>query len=192
MRTDAIKNRHKIFHATSTLLAQTDRKQITMEQIARQAGVGIGTLYRNFPTKDDLFIALAYHQLDEYLDAYETKTQEKKLNRQTIRDILYQYIVSREKRQRLLPTGSLESTLRSYKRPNYLRLHKFFANLISNYTESLTKQTVDFQADALILCLRSDNYYLQRNMRNLTINQILDQVMNLFFPSTDTANNHVK
>lgn len=183
MRTDAIRNRQRIFQATSSLLAKTDQQQITMGQIAKQAGVGIGTLYRNFPTKDDLFIALAYHQLDEYLSIYEEKVQGTALSREKIREVLHQYIVSREQRQRLLPTGSLESILRSYKRPTFLRLHKFLTNLISNYDKSLPRQTVNFQADALFLCLRSDNYFLQRNMRHLTVNKILDQLMDLFFPS---------
>jgi AcrR family transcriptional regulator len=36
----------------------------SMDDIARQAGVGIGTLYRHFPTRDDLILALVADDLE--------------------------------------------------------------------------------------------------------------------------------
>lgn len=182
MRTDAAKNRQKIFRATSHLLEQSNGQRITMAQIAQKAGVGIGTLYRNFPTKGDLFIALAYAQLDEYLVAQEAMLQQKPINQQTIKQALRQYLDSRERRQRLLPTGSLESISRYYQRPNYRRLHQLFTTLIGHYDPHLDQQTISFRADMLISCLRADSYHLQRNARHLTPQQILDQLMALFFP----------
>ena len=36
----------------------------SMDDIARQAGVGIGTLYRHFPSRDDLILALVADDLE--------------------------------------------------------------------------------------------------------------------------------
>ena len=43
----------------------------SLEDIARQAGVGIGTLYRNFPTRQDLFNAVYFGEIDELCQAAE-------------------------------------------------------------------------------------------------------------------------
>jgi AcrR family transcriptional regulator len=37
----------------------------SLEEIARRAGVGIGTLYRNFPTRQDLFHAVYFGEVEE-------------------------------------------------------------------------------------------------------------------------------
>ena len=43
----------------------------SLEDIARQAGVGIGTLYRNFPTRQDLFNAVYFGEIEELCLAAE-------------------------------------------------------------------------------------------------------------------------
>jgi AcrR family transcriptional regulator len=42
---------------------------VPLEDIARQAGVGIGTLYRNFPTRSDLVQAVYVSEIEELLEA---------------------------------------------------------------------------------------------------------------------------
>ena len=42
---------------------------VPLEDIARQAGVGIGTLYRNFPTRSDLVEAVYVSEIEELLQA---------------------------------------------------------------------------------------------------------------------------
>ncbi|MDN5854417.1 MAG: TetR/AcrR family transcriptional regulator, partial [Actinomycetia bacterium] len=50
MRSDARRNRTKLLEAARACFAATD-DAISLEAIARDAGVGIGTLYRHFPTR---------------------------------------------------------------------------------------------------------------------------------------------
>ncbi len=56
MRGDAVRNRDRIL-----AIAKSDFTQrginVSLESIAARAGVGIGTLYRRFPTRDDLVVA---------------------------------------------------------------------------------------------------------------------------------------
>lgn len=61
MRADARRNRDAVVEAARTLMA-TKGLDAQMDDIARAAGVGVGTVYRHFPTKDDLILALAEHR----------------------------------------------------------------------------------------------------------------------------------
>ncbi len=58
MRADARRNREKVLKAARVCLAR-DGLDAQMEEIASRAKVGVGTVYRHFPTKDDLVVALA-------------------------------------------------------------------------------------------------------------------------------------
>ncbi len=54
-RADAERNRQKLLEAArSAFTAQGGL--VSMEEVARAAGVGIGTLYRHFPTRDELLV----------------------------------------------------------------------------------------------------------------------------------------
>lgn len=57
MRADAQRNRDRILGAARELVAETGT-DATMEDIARRAGVAVGTLYRHFPAKEDLVSAV--------------------------------------------------------------------------------------------------------------------------------------
>ncbi len=57
-RADARRNRKRVLDAARLLLAEHGL-DVHIERIARAAGVGVGTVYRNFPTKEDLLQALA-------------------------------------------------------------------------------------------------------------------------------------
>src|SRR5437762_3584403 len=55
-RRDAVRNRERILDA-ATELVRRDGEKVAMAQIAEHAGVGVGTLYRHFPTREDLLVA---------------------------------------------------------------------------------------------------------------------------------------
>ena len=61
MRADARRNRELVMEAARALMA-TQGLDAQMDDIARAAGVGVGTVYRHFPTKDELILALAEHR----------------------------------------------------------------------------------------------------------------------------------
>jgi AcrR family transcriptional regulator len=58
MRADARRNRDQIAKAARGIFAEQG-VDVPMEEIARRAGVGVGTLYRNFPDRDALIEAVA-------------------------------------------------------------------------------------------------------------------------------------
>ncbi|MDG4895071.1 TetR/AcrR family transcriptional regulator [Mesorhizobium sp. WSM4976] len=53
LRADARRNRDKLVEAAAQMFA-SDGVDVSLEEIARRAGVGIGTLYRHFPTREHL------------------------------------------------------------------------------------------------------------------------------------------
>ncbi|MHB2020011.1 MAG: TetR/AcrR family transcriptional regulator, partial [Candidatus Xenobia bacterium] len=57
-RRDAAHNRQRVLDAARALLSRGDLIEVTMDEIAREAGVGIGTLYRRYPHKGALCLDL--------------------------------------------------------------------------------------------------------------------------------------
>ncbi|HSW74708.1 MAG TPA: TetR/AcrR family transcriptional regulator [Candidatus Saccharimonadales bacterium] len=70
-RTDSIRNRQRVLNAAIALF---NRKGITvpLEEIASEAQVGIGTVYRNFPNKRALFEAVIQETMTELIRSAKT------------------------------------------------------------------------------------------------------------------------
>lgn len=70
MRSDARRNRDALLCAARGAFAEHGL-DAPLEQVARQAGVAIGTLYRHFPTRVDLIQEIFAAKLQAWLDAAE-------------------------------------------------------------------------------------------------------------------------
>jgi AcrR family transcriptional regulator len=64
LRADARRNRDRLVAVATAAFAAADAT-VPLEDIAREAGVGIGTLYRHFPTREALVEAVYATELDE-------------------------------------------------------------------------------------------------------------------------------
>jgi len=69
-RADAVRNRTSILEAAKQLVAEQGA-DVAMGEIARAAGVAVGTLYRHFPNKADLLAAV----VNEYVEALADDAQ---------------------------------------------------------------------------------------------------------------------
>ncbi|HEX6352481.1 helix-turn-helix domain-containing protein [Actinophytocola sp.] len=67
MRADAARNQEKVLAAAEQLFATRGANDVTMDDIAKAAGVGRGTLYRRFPDRASIAVAL--------LDSHEQELQ---------------------------------------------------------------------------------------------------------------------
>ncbi|WP_371494854.1 TetR/AcrR family transcriptional regulator [Kitasatospora sp. NBC_00374] len=68
LRADAQRNRDKILSAAVRVFAE-EGLDAHLERIAKEAGVGSGTLYRNFPTREALIEAAYRNELSRLCDA---------------------------------------------------------------------------------------------------------------------------
>jgi AcrR family transcriptional regulator len=69
-RADAVRNRERVLEAAQAVFS-AGGPDASLEAVARRAGVGIGTLYRHFPTREALFEAVYRHQVEQLADLAE-------------------------------------------------------------------------------------------------------------------------
>ncbi|MEN3792423.1 helix-turn-helix domain-containing protein [Fulvimarina sp. MAC3] len=63
-RADALRNREALLEAAKAVLAEEHGAPVNLEAIAKRAGVGVATLYRNFPTREALYEAVYTREVD--------------------------------------------------------------------------------------------------------------------------------
>lgn len=68
LRVDAERNRQRVIAAAREVFAELGL-EVPMEDIARRAGVGVGTLYRRYPTRGDLIAAAFEEKMHAYAAA---------------------------------------------------------------------------------------------------------------------------
>ena len=69
-RVDAVRNRERVLEAARAVFS-TGGAEASLEAVARKAAVGIGTLYRHFPTREALFEAVYRSEVQELADLAE-------------------------------------------------------------------------------------------------------------------------
>lgn len=69
-RADARRNRERVLEAAKAVF-NIGGADASLEAVARRAGVGIGTLYRHFPTREALFEAVYRREVDQLVDLAE-------------------------------------------------------------------------------------------------------------------------
>jgi AcrR family transcriptional regulator len=69
-RADAVRNRGRVLQAAKAVFS-AGGADASLEAVARRAGVGIGTLYRHFPTREALFEAVYRREVEELAEFAE-------------------------------------------------------------------------------------------------------------------------
>ena len=69
-RSDAQRNVVALVEAAKTVFASSG-VDAPAKEITDRAGLGVGTLYRHFPRRSDLIVAVLQHEIDECVDAAE-------------------------------------------------------------------------------------------------------------------------
>ncbi len=70
LRADAVRNRERVLAAAKAVFS-AGGAGASLEAVARRAGVGIGTLYRHFPTREALYEAVYQHEVQQLWELAE-------------------------------------------------------------------------------------------------------------------------
>src|SRR6201993_2289322 len=74
-RADAVRNRERVLEAAKAVFS-AGGPDASLEAVARRAGVGIGTLYRHFPTREALFEAVYRREVQQLTELAEALKSE--------------------------------------------------------------------------------------------------------------------
>jgi len=70
LRADAVRNRERVLDAAKAVFS-LGAPEASLETVARRAGVGIGTLYRHFPSREHLYEAVYWHEVEQLVQLAE-------------------------------------------------------------------------------------------------------------------------
>ncbi|MFB5676606.1 TetR/AcrR family transcriptional regulator [Paenibacillus terreus] len=186
-RRDAAENRRRILIAAHKLFEKNGVAQVSMNQIAVEAQIGPGTLYRRYANKGELCLDLIKEsvlQLFEDIEMYLLRNQQEPPE-QRLKGILRIFMPFIEKKAQLL-TGGTDST--SAKRlpyqsqnPLYNKMHQITVGLFDEMAavdDSSPKSL--FKADMLMTAISIDSYLFQRDVRGYSPDEFLEYLCSTF------------
>lgn len=186
-RRDAALNRQRILDTASKLFQQFGVERVSMNQIATEAQIGPGTLYRRYRNKGELCqdlikdnVVLFFEDIETYIAENGSEPAEERL-----RGILRLFIRFRETKAQLLKGvedfGATHRAKSGTRHPLYNELHHLFVELFNELAINREGPSNSvFRADLLLAALKSEAYVFQREVRGYSPEDILEQLCALF------------
>ncbi|HEO8420334.1 MAG: TetR/AcrR family transcriptional regulator [Niallia sp.] len=186
-RRDAAENRQRILEAALKLFDQYDVELVSMNQIAKEADIGAGTLYRRYRNKGELCLDLIkdnvvifFDNMENYLLDNQTATPAERL-----KGIIDLFIQFRESKAQLLKgVEDSEASPPSKSGPHsplHDQLHQQFVKLFNEMNSTSNKPSTNiFKADILLAALKSDSYLFQREVRGYSPEDIAEALYEMF------------
>lgn len=180
MRQDARLNQEKIIAAAWELFQANPTTPLQMTSVAKAAGVGVGTLYRNYPNLAALSIAMVEDDLAGFLAGVEPKLTPL-TGPARLRQFLADYLVYREHVRPLL--ALIESNLKQEQAFMQTPLYRQLCDLVATcLPPELGAEQREFNARSLVALLRSNLYRYQREEAGRSVEQVQELVLGLFWP----------
>lgn len=183
-RRDAAENRQRILDAAYRLFDQNGVEQVSMNQIAAEAQIGPGTLYRRYRNKGELCldlmkenIVLLFENIEAYMQENRSAPPSQRLN-----GLLELFMAFREKKSQLLKgvedSASTNRTRARTQSPLYLELQQLLVELFDEIALSSGEPQPNhiFKADMLLMALSSDSYSFQKEERGYSSESFLEQI----------------
>src|ERR1700730_10495564 len=134
-RTDAQRNRQRILEVAKEAFSQSG-VSASLDEIAKEAGVGPGTLYRHFPTREDLLVAV-YRSEMEKLAAAERTFADTLPPVEALRAWLLLFVDAVETKQIIAPVlNSLVGDPKKVFEASYAQIHQAIRALVKRAIKS--------------------------------------------------------
>lgn len=179
-RADAARNRQKIVRAAAKLVAAKGIEGLALDDVAVEAGVGVGTVYRRFPDKGALAQALLDENEREFQEAFISGPPPLGPGApapQRLEAFLTKYVDRLETHGELLMVAETETPMARFVTGAYRLHHSHLVALISEIEPDVDAH---FLADALLAPLAAAQYVYQR--RSMTPEQIKRGLVDLYRP----------
>jgi AcrR family transcriptional regulator len=189
-RRDAAENRQRILNAAQKLFEQNGVEQVSMNQIAIEAQIGAGTLYRRYRNKSELCLELIKDTVTQFFEGIEKYLREHQADPpvQRLKEIIRLFIFFRDKKFQLMTgieNGAFGNRSNSITQtPMYNKMHEIVVKLLNEMTDSKQNEANNvFRTDMLLYALlKSDSYTFQRDVRGYSPEAFLEQLWLTFFP----------
>lgn len=172
-RADAVRNRAKILAAAERLVASRGVAALSMNEVARAAGVGVGTVYRRFGDHAGLVEAMMdqrERQLQEELATGPPPLGPGATPAKRIRAFLHAYTDVLDTYGRLMAAAEATMpTTRRYRTGPYAVRHRHLAALIA---EARPSADAGYLADALLAPLAAGLFTHQRHHDGMSTDRI--------------------
>lgn len=179
-RSDALQNRADILDVARNLFTEHGIEKVSMSQIARQAEVGKGTLYRHFRNKPDLCLALLDSEqrgFQDYTIHHMRTSQASPIENLTW--FLQQLCNFTERNLEILyeaRAGRLDESAVNLDHPAHHWQWQTIAGLMRQINPKID---AEYFADAVYIMLDAGNYHFQRYVRGYSQQRILDGALDV-------------
>lgn len=179
-RADALQNRAEILQVARRLFDEEGVENVSMSQIAREANVGKGTLYRHFRNKADLCHVL----LDDDQRLFQEQTLDYLRHSQDtpcekLRQFIVQVCQFTQRNLELLLEMSQGRIARSAEYLNHPAHYWQWQTVTGLLRQIEDVNDVEYVADIIYVMLDPATYYFQRFIRNYDHQRIVDGILYL-------------
>ena len=180
-RSDAAVNRERILTATRRLFAEKGPHAVNMSDIVKAVGVGRGTLYRHFPNKGELCLAVMDEEIAEFqnevLDRLRQMTAVNASAMDKLDDFLDRLVYFNETYAPLLrevQQQGLHYFAKKEGTPQYWQQATVLGLLVTAVTtqEIPPNLDLDYLADAVLAPLNPQLFHYQRTVQNFSPERI--------------------
>lgn len=188
IRKDAEARRQTILEKATSLFAEYGIEQVSMRQIAREAGVGQGTLYRSYMNKGDLIwdlIGESCNQNVEKMTIYLNENTNISI-RERLETVLMYHLESLETHSHVLSHIQANTNEEQQNMPfytvHYELVHYVILQLLKEIAAVNKTNILDpiFTADALMATMQPDVYIFQRQHRKYSPEDIKTRLFNVY------------
>jgi AcrR family transcriptional regulator len=134
-RADALRNRERILDVAKEAFAR-DGANASLDEIAKQVGVGPGTLYRHFPTREELLLAVYRSEIEKLAEAGE-KLSQKMAPAEALRAWLLLFVDAIAAKQLVAPAlNTLLGDPKKVFESSYAKMHQAIRALVKRAVDS--------------------------------------------------------